>query len=137
MERCQVYDWDYGSYFIKPLFETASSHPHAIKLVSTDASDDYVGGKYYLTWYQSLTTKFIIVNPPVADTSTTSSYYVYTTDGVVERVIVDVAGEGQMTTRGIELISRHKHLQLTALKSALTGDSPCDNLPVFRPGDCS
>merc|ERR1711998_202762 len=26
-----------------------------------------------------------------------------TTDGVVERVIVDVAGEGQMTTRGIEL----------------------------------
>merc|ERR1712196_520564 len=47
--------------------------------------------------------KFIIVNPPVADTSTTSSYYVYTTDGVVERVIVDVAGEGQMTTRGIEL----------------------------------
>merc|ERR1712146_462420 len=71
--------------------------------VSTDASDDYVGGKYYLTWYQSLTTKFIIVNPPVADTSTTSSYYVYTTDGVVERVIVDVAGEGQMTTRGIEL----------------------------------
>merc|ERR1712005_91434 len=98
-----VYDWDYGSYFIKPLFETAGSHPHAIKLVSTDASDDYVGGKYYLTWYQSLTTKFIIVNPPVADTSTTSSYYVYTTDGVVERVIVDVAGEGQMTTRGIEL----------------------------------
>merc|ERR1711998_695136 len=90
-------------YFIKPLYETASSHPHAIKLVSTDASDDYVGGKYYLTWYQSLTTKFIIVNPPVADTSTTSSYYVYTTDGVVERVIVDVAGEGQMTTRGIEL----------------------------------
>jgi hypothetical protein len=99
----EVYDWDYGSYFIKPLFETAGSHPHAIKLVSTDASDDYVGGKYYLTWYQSLTTKFIIVNPPVADTSTTSSYYVYTTDGVVERVIVDVAGEGQMTTRGIEL----------------------------------
>merc|ERR1711987_19811 len=103
MGNVEVYDWDYGSYFIKTLYETASSHPHAIKLVSTDASDDYVGGKYYLTWYQSLTTKFIIVNPPVADTSTTSSYYVYTTDGVVERVIVDVAGEGQMTTRGIEL----------------------------------
>merc|ERR1711998_474729 len=98
----EVYDWDYGSYFIKKWYETPSSHPHAIKLVSTAAADDYAGGLYYLTWYQSLTDKFILVNPPVADTSTTSSYYVYTTDGVVERVIVDVAGQGQMTAIGME-----------------------------------
>merc|ERR1711988_533213 len=75
----EVYDWDYGSYKIggqevtngaySYMLETVSSHPHAIKLVSATASDDYVGGPYY----------------------------VYTTDGVVERVIVDIAGKGQIT----------------------------------------
>merc|ERR1711907_237294 len=77
--------------------ETVSSHPHAIKLVSATASDDYVGGLYYLTWYQSTLDRFILVNAPVKDTSSTASYYVYTTDGVVERVIVDIAGKGQIT----------------------------------------
>jgi len=98
----EVYDWDYGSYFMKHWYETPSSHPHAIKLVSVGAADDYVGGLYYLTWYQSLTNKFIIVNPPVADSSLTESYYVYTTDGVVERVIVDLASKGQITTSGTD-----------------------------------
>merc|ERR1711907_222406 len=96
----EVYDWDYGSYKIggqEPNgggsdgtytynLETVSSHPHAIKLVSTSASDDYVGGLYYLTWYQSTLDKFVLINTP---TDTSGSYYVYTTDGVVERVIVD------------------------------------------------
>merc|ERR1711988_2069765 len=101
----EVYDWDYGSYKIGSPYvttytselETVSSHPHAIKLVSTSASDDYVGGLYYLTWYQSTLDKFVLINAPVKDTSATSSYYVYTTDGVVERVIVDIAGKGQIT----------------------------------------
>merc|ERR1712054_707221 len=107
----EVYDWDYGSYKIggqEPNgggsdgtytynLETVSSHPHAIKLVSATASDDYVGGLYYLTWYQSTLDRFILVNAPVKDTSATASYYVYTTDGVVERVIVDIAGKGQIT----------------------------------------
>merc|ERR1711988_306880 len=101
----EVYDWDYGSYKIGSPYvttytsqlETVSSHPHAIKLVSTSPSDDYEGGLYYLTWYQSTLDKFVLINAPVKDTSATSSYYVYTTDGVVERVIVDIAGKGQIT----------------------------------------
>merc|ERR1711871_1192998 len=106
----EVYDWDYGSYKIggqAPAtggaatysynLETPSSHPHAIKLVSATAADDYVGGLYYLTWYQSTLDRFVLINAPVKDTSATSSYYVYTTDGVVERVIVDIAAQGQIT----------------------------------------
>jgi hypothetical protein len=102
----EVYDWDYGSYKIGGQqvgeaytynLETVSSHPHAIKLVSATAADDYVGGLYYLTWYQSTMDKFVLINAPVKDTSDTASYYVYTTDGVVERVIVDIAGKGQIT----------------------------------------
>merc|ERR1711871_693260 len=101
----EVYDWDYGSYKVggqQPTeaytynLETPDSHPHAIKLVSTTAADDYVGGLYYLTWYQSTLDRFVLINAPVKDTSATSSYYVYTTDGVVERVIVDIAGKGQI-----------------------------------------
>merc|ERR1711988_985238 len=103
----EVYDWDYGSYKIggqegtngaySYMLETVSSHPHAIKLVSATASDDYVGGLYYLTWYQSTMDRFVLINAPVKNTDTTASYYVYTTDGVVERVIVDIAGKGQIT----------------------------------------
>jgi hypothetical protein len=104
----EVYDWDYGSYKIggqevtngeySYMLETVSSHPHAIKLVSATASDDYVGGLYYLTWYQSTMDRFVLINAPVKTASaTTASYYVYTTDGVVERVIVDIAGKGQIT----------------------------------------
>ena len=99
----EVYDWDYGSYFMKHLYETPSSHPHAIKLVSVSPSDDYEGGKYYLTWYQSLTNRFILVNAPTYYNGLLDeSYYVYATDGIVERVIVDVAGKGQITTVGTD-----------------------------------
>merc|ERR1711918_78693 len=41
--------------------------------------------------------RFVLINAPVKNTDTTASYYVYTTDGVVERVIVDIAGKGQIT----------------------------------------
>merc|ERR1711871_1807294 len=101
----EVYDWDYGSYKVggqQPTeaytynLETPDSHPHAIKLVSTTAADDYVGGLYYLTWYQSTLDRFVLINAPVSNPSTTASYYVYTTDGVVERVIVDTVSKGQI-----------------------------------------
>jgi len=101
----EVYDWDYGSYKVggqNPAeaytynLETPDSHPHAIKLVSTTASDDYVGGLYYLTWYQSTLDRFVLINAPVTTPSATASYYVYTTDGVVERVIVDTVSKGQI-----------------------------------------
>jgi len=110
----EVYDWDYGSYKIGGQggdtsataetytydLETVSSHPHAIKLVDTEAADDYVGGQYYLTWYQSTLNKFVLINGPSSSSESAvllDSYYVYTTDGVVERVIVDVAGKKQIT----------------------------------------
>jgi len=102
----EVYDWDYGSYKIggqQPTeaytynLETPSSHPHAIKLVSTTAADDFTGGLYYLTWYQSTLDRFVLINAPVKTPSSTASYYVYTTDGVVERVIVDTVSKGQIT----------------------------------------
>ena len=101
----EVYSWDYGSYKIGGQgvgetytynLETPSSHPHAIKLVSTDAADDYTAGLYYLTWYQSTLDRFVLINAPVTTTTATASYYVYTTDGVVERVIVDTTGHGQI-----------------------------------------
>merc|ERR1711871_1411580 len=106
----EVYDWDYGSYKIggqAPAtglaatgsynLETPSSHPHAIKLVSATAADDYVGGLYYLTWYQSTLDRFVLINAPVKDKNNVATSSYYTTDGVVERVIVDIAGKGQIT----------------------------------------
>merc|ERR1711988_828882 len=116
----EVYDWDYGSYKIggqEPNgggsdgtytynLETVSSHPHAIKLVSATASDDYVGGLYYLTWYQSTLDRFILVNAPVKDTSSTASYYVYTTDGVVERVIVTLPARARSPRATLSPASR-------------------------------
>merc|ERR1712023_150621 len=66
------------------------SYPHAIKLVKVDPYDDYDGGYYYLTWWAPLASEsgyFLLANPPVSDNSFT--YAVYTTDGVVERLIVD------------------------------------------------
>jgi hypothetical protein len=67
-----------------------SSYPHAIKLVQKDPYDDYQGGMYYLTWWESANKKFILANFPtgiIADAA--HEYAVYVTDGVVERVIVD------------------------------------------------
>ena len=81
----EVYSWDYGSYKIGGQgvgetytynLETPSSHPHAIKLVSTDAADDYTAGLYYLTWYQSTLDRFVLINAPVTTTTATASYYV-------------------------------------------------------------
>merc|ERR1712227_1062578 len=66
------------------------SYPHAIKLVKVDPHGDYDGGYYYLTWWAPLASEtgyFLLANPPVG--SPTFTYAVYTTDGVVERLIVD------------------------------------------------
>jgi len=106
----EVYDWDYGSYVstsssnsatsvysdtansIDDMMYVMSSHPHAIKLVDTTAGD-FDAGKYYLTWFEAdATNPFVVANPPADSTGT---YYVYTTDGVVERVIDDQTADGQ------------------------------------------
>merc|ERR1712070_1216597 len=72
LKKCLGDSDDYGSYKIggqevtngaySYMLETVSSHPHAIKLVSATASDDYVGGLYYLTWYQSTMDRFVLIN---------------------------------------------------------------------------
>merc|ERR1712185_471092 len=64
------------------------SYPHAIKLVQKDPYDDYQGGMYYLTWWESYNRKFVLANIPSAN-MIGEEFAVYVTDGVVERVIVD------------------------------------------------
>jgi hypothetical protein len=98
-DNVEVYDWDYGSIVNganKHLM--MGSYPHAIKLVQKDPYDDYQGGMYYITWWESYNKKFILANfpsPVIYDTITTDldgndpEYAVFVTDGIVERVIVD------------------------------------------------
>merc|ERR1712159_348147 len=96
-DNVEVYDWDYGA--ITYDYDTAnteniymmSSYPHAIKLVEVDPSDDYQGGMYYLTWWSPSSGtegQFVVANYPTAAALDTT-YAVYVTDGVVERVIYD------------------------------------------------
>merc|ERR1711904_52887 len=77
------------------------SYPHAIKLVKVDPYDDYDGGYYYLTWWAPLTGetgKFFLANVPAQTTYTAGfTYAVYTTDGIVEKVIVDLEGDKELT----------------------------------------
>jgi len=87
----EVYQWDYGSFTeaADGNLYVMDSYPHAIKLVKVDPYDDYDGGYYYLTWWAPLASEtgyFLLANPPVGASFT---YAVYTTDGVVERLIVD------------------------------------------------
>ena len=88
-DNVEVYDWDYGSIVNgakKHLM--MGSYPHAIKLVQKDPYDDYQGGMYYLTWWESYNKKFVLANIPSAN-MIGEEFAVYVTDGVVERVIVD------------------------------------------------
>merc|ERR1711988_1811673 len=96
-DNVEVYDWDYGSIVVGGHLRM-SSYPHAVKLVQVDPYDDYQGGMYYLTWWESVSRKFILANIPTVKTvgSSTTPYAVFVTDGIVERVIVDAefaAGE--------------------------------------------
>merc|ERR1719171_1089133 len=69
-----------------------SSYPHAVKLVQVDPFDDYAGGMHYLTWWEPVNQEFILANFPGNNTrDSDNTFAVYTTDGVVERVIADVA----------------------------------------------
>merc|ERR1719261_956461 len=110
----EVYDWDYGSYLEMPYENDANantddnywnmqSFPHAIKLVEKFPADDLDGGNFYLTWWNpagGTQGQFELVNPPstykttdleqLTDATRTkleqTLYYVFTTDGTVERV---------------------------------------------------
>ncbi len=90
-DNIEVYDWDYGSALnLGGSNLMMSSYPHAIKLVQTDPYDDFQGGMYYLTWWESYNKKFILANFPTNSmVSSAKPFAVYTTDAVVERVIVD------------------------------------------------
>merc|ERR1711937_78246 len=89
-DNVEVYDWDYGSIVVDGHLRM-SSYPHAVKLVQVDPYDDYQGGMYYLTWWESVSRKFILANIPTDKSigSSTTPYAVFVTDGIVERVIVD------------------------------------------------
>merc|ERR1711985_31119 len=89
-DNVEVYDWDYGSVIGQkdPDWLMMGSYPHAIKLVQKDPYDDYQGGMYYLTWWESYNRKFVLANIPSAN-MIGEEFAVYVTDGVVERVIVD------------------------------------------------
>merc|ERR1712046_304739 len=86
-DNVEVYDWDYGSIVVGGHLRM-SSYPHAVKLVQVDPYDDYQGGMYYLTWWESYNKKFVLANIPSAN-MIGEEFAVYVTDGVVERVIVD------------------------------------------------
>merc|ERR1712196_600792 len=89
-DNVEVYDWDYGSLPVATVKSMMSSYPHAVKLVQVDPFDDYAGGMYYLTWWEPNTQEFILANFPGNNTlDTDNTFAVYTTDGVVERVIAD------------------------------------------------
>jgi len=89
-DNVEVYDWDYGSVIGQKDKDwlMMGSYPHAIKLVQKDPYDDYQGGMYYLTWWESYNRKFVLANIPSAN-MIGEKFAVYVTDGVVERVIVD------------------------------------------------
>merc|ERR1712070_1077937 len=96
----EVYNWDYGSYYLVDGATVAmDSYPHALKLVPTNPTDNFDAGVYYLTWWDNTNNVFRLANAPGAGSTTTAgkydttiTYNVFTTDGVVERVILDVAG---------------------------------------------
>ncbi len=101
-DNVEVYDWDYGSIVFPGGNLRMSSYPHAVKLVQVDPYDDYQGGMYYLTWWESVSRKFILANIPTAKTigSSTTPYAVFVTDGIVERVIVDAEFAAGKTIAG-------------------------------------
>jgi hypothetical protein len=102
-DNVEVYDWDYGSIVVGGNLRM-SSYPHAVKLVQVDPYDDYQGGMYYLTWWESVSRKFILANIPTTKTvgSMTTPYAVFVTDGIVERVIVDAEFAASKTVDGYD-----------------------------------
>jgi len=102
-DNVEVYDWDYGSLPVASGKSMMSSYPHAVKLVQVDPFDDYAGGMYYLTWWEPNNQEFILANFPANNTrDEDNTFAVYTTDGVVERVIADMAIEDQFKQAGTD-----------------------------------
>lgn len=85
----EVYNWDYGSVTDGTDYRMDGS-PHAIKLVKKRPNDNFDGGMYYLVWWAGTTAgKFVVANAPKSTVDLDEVYYVFTTDGYVERVIID------------------------------------------------
>ena len=85
----EVSDWDYGAtQFFIDAFDgwLMSGTPHAVKLVKDSPADDMDGGKFALIWWSPKDERFYVATK---QSDTESSYVIYTTDGVAERVYVD------------------------------------------------
>ena len=97
----EVYDWDYGAdkFFYESSYDTymMSGTPHAIKLVKDSPNDDYDGGKFALIWYNNKDDVFYLATKA---SDTESSYVIYTTDGVAERVYVDTNSDSKYNQTG-------------------------------------
>jgi len=85
----EVSDWDYGAtQFFRDAVDgwLMSGTPHAVKLVKDSPADDMDGGKFALIWWSPKDELFYVATK---QSDTESSYVIYTTDGVAERVYVD------------------------------------------------
>ena len=113
-----MYDWDYGSIIGQKddNWLMMGSYPHAIKLVQKDPYDDYQGGMYYLTWWESYNKKFVLANIPSAN-MIGEKFAVYVTDGVVERVIVDTE-----LSIGDTYSTYNTNMQIKSTRPATTGN---------------
>merc|ERR1711998_234159 len=84
----EVYNWDYGSYYLVDGATVAmDSYPHALKLVPTNPTDNFDAGVYYLTWWDDTNDVFRLANAPGAGSTigdagkydTTITYNEFTT----------------------------------------------------------
>jgi hypothetical protein len=86
----EVYDWDYGAtMFFTEQYDTwvMSGTPHAIKLVKRLPNDDFDGGKFALIWWNPKDEYFYVATK---QSDMVSEYAIFTTDGVAERVYLDL-----------------------------------------------
>lgn len=95
-----VENWDYGSWDEAERSGMVGRHPHAIKLVKKSPADTVDGGLHYLVWYNNRTDTFNLLsrrptwNENLAYAiSSSTEYYVFTTDGVVEAVMYDAGAD--------------------------------------------
>ena len=89
----EVADWDYGVVVENDgvdSFNMIGAHPHAIKVVPTNAANTKTPGSYHLVWFdQDATGKEFRVanlNSEANDVSEATEMYLYTTEGTVQQM---------------------------------------------------
>merc|ERR1712054_505842 len=126
-DNVEVYDWDYGSIVVGGHLRM-SSYPHAVKLVQVDPYDDYQGGMDYLTWWESVSRKFILANIPTLKTvgSSTTPYAVFVTDGIGELDGKNHWQDDELVTAMFEPYSNVLYTSYdTACETAFHAVEPC------------